>query len=663
MAVEAFSLRKRELFADGQVFGTHGAYERIEGELRFAVDPTHAANLRIVDLDKAPREAMGGAAAGKVVFTARLSVLRPQNPSAGNRRLLLDVPNRGRRLSLTSFNRVPRELALTNPLHPGDGFLMAQGYTIATVGWQWDVGHDAGFWCDVPYALDNGQPMRGDVVCQLRPDSSARSMHIGQLGAAPYVPCDTEQADARLYRVDERTRDLQLLPRAAWRFAREDFRQRAPAGPAPVVADGSYVWMGDGFVAGALYLLVFRAQGAPVVGCGLLAVRDAAHWLRNGPFGRHDHVLGYGVSQTGRFLRQFIYEGLNQAEDGSQVFDGLWLHIAGAQRGDFNHRFAQPSAAGAPSFGQLFPFALQATPDALAPDAVAGAPAVGLADRCRAAGVMPKVMITNTSWEYWRGDAALAHIGADGSDLADDRDVRIYAFAGTQHIGAAFPLTRSNEVVRARYPFSVVEFAPLLRAALSNFAAWLADGTPPPDSRHPLCADGSAVARADVLAVFAAWPDWVLVDPDKLTRLRRLALAPEAGHANYPIAEAAAYPALVSAVNADGNEIAGVLLPDVTVPVGTHTGWNPRHPEDGGPDIAAIFVGFTRLFARDDAARAATADPRPPMSARYANRDDYAQRVRAAAMMLVAERYLRAADVDWVVDNCLQRFDRALEQD
>ena len=663
MAVEAFTLRKREPFAGGQGFGAHGAYERIEGELRFAVDPTHVANLRIVDLDKAPREATGSASAGKVVFTARLSVLRPQHASAGNHRLLLDVPNRGRRLSLTSFNRVPRDVALTNPLHPGDGFLMAQGYTLATVGWQWDVAHDAGFWCDVPYALDNGQPMRGDVVCQLRPDSNVRSVHIGQLGTAPYVPCDTEQADARLYRVDERTRELQLLPRADWRFAREDNRSRNEARPVPIVVDGSHVWMRDGFEAGALYVLVFRAQGAPVVGCGLLAVRDTAHWLRNGPFGQNEHVLGYGVSQTGRFLRQFIYEGMNQAEDGSQVFDGLWLHIAGGQRGDFNHRFAQPSAAGAPSFGQLFPFALQATRDALAPEGVAEAPAVGLADRCRAAGVMPKVMITNTSWEYWRGDAALVHIGTDGGDLAEDPDVRIYAFAGTQHIGAAFPLTRSNEVVRARYPFSIVDFAPLMRAALGNFDAWLAAATLPPDSRHPRCADGSAVARAEVVAHFAAWPEWVLVDADKLTRLRRLQVAPEAGHANYPVAETAAYPALVSAVNTDGNEIAGVLLPDVTQPVGTHTGWNPRHPDDGGRDIAAIFVGFTRLFARDEAARMATADPRPAMSARYANRDDYVQRVRAAAQMLVAERYLRADDLDWVVDNCLQRFDRATEQD
>ena len=661
MAVEAFTLRKREQFANGHVFGAHGAYERIEGELRFAVDPAHPANRRIVDLEKAPREGVHGTSAGKVIITARLSVLRPQNPLAGNRRLLVDVPNRGRRLSLTSFNRVPRDIALTDPLHPGDGFLMAQGYTLATLGWQWDVGHDAGFWCDVPHALEHGQPLRGDVVCQLRPDSNARSLHIGQLGAAPYVPCDAEQPDARLYRVHERARELQLLPRAAWRFAREDTRQRSSAGPNPVNADGSYVWMRDGFEAGALYLLVFRAEGAPVVGCGLLAVRDAAHWLRRGPFGEHEHVLGYGVSQTGRFLRQFIYEGMNQAEDGSQVFDGIWMHIAGAQRGDFNHRFAQPSAAGAPSFGQLFPFALQCTRDALAPAHTPSAGS-GLADRCRAAGVMPKVMITNTSWEYWRGDAALVHVGTDGKDLPEDPDVRAYAFAGTQHIGAAFPMTRSNEVVRARYPFSIVDFAPLLRATLCNLDAWVTHATPPPAARHPRCADGSAVARDSVIAAFSAWPDWQLVDAERLPRLRRLALAPDAGHTDYPVAEAAAYPALVSAVNSDGNEIAGILLPDITQPIGTHTGWNPRHPDDGGPEITAIFVGFTRLFARDDATRVATADPRASIAARYADREDYALRVRAAAVALVTERLLRAEDLAWVIDNCLQRFDRAVAQ-
>jgi hypothetical protein len=348
------------------------------------------------------------------------------------------------------------------------------------------------------------------------------------------------------------------------------------------------------------------------------------------------------------------------------VFDGLWIHIAGAQRGDFNHRFAQPSAAGAPSFGQLFPFAMQPTRDALDE---AGTRVAGLADRTRAAGVMPRVLITNTSWEYWRGDAALAHVGTHGADLAEDADVRIYAFAGTQHIGGVFPLSRSTEVVRARYPFSVVDFAPLMRAMLQNLDAWVVEGREPPPSAHPRVADGTAVPPAEVLAAFAHWPDLVRVDDAKLSRLRTLVLDPDAGHADYPLTEGATYPMHVSAVDADGNEVAGIRLPDVSCPVGTHTGWNPRHPKDGGHDIAAIFAGFTRLFAPDEAARAQAGDPRPSLAARYPGHDGasareaYTARVQAAAAALVEARHLRADDVPWVVDNCLQRYDRAIAQD
>ncbi len=645
MAVEGFELRKRALLADGASFGAHGAYERIEGELQYAVDPLAACNARIVDLALAPREADG-----LVRFRGRLSVLRPAEPAAGNGCLLLDVPNRGRRLVLGSFNRVSPAAALANPLDTGDGHLLQQGYTLATVGWQWDVARDAGFWCEVPEARIDGRPIRGDVVAQLRPDRASRWMHIGQLGAAPYRPCDLAQDDAQLFVVDERTRGRTPIERADWRFARE-------AADGRVIADAAHVWLRTGFTPGALYLLVFRAEGAPVVGCGLLAVRDAGEWLRAGPFGTHAQVLGFGVSQTGRFLRQFLHEGLNVDARGGRVFDGVWIHIAGAQRGDFNHRFAQPSAAGAPSFGQCFPFALAATRDALGGD---GARTAGLADRTREAGVMPRVLLTNTSWEYWRGDAALAHVGTDDADLADDPDTRIYAFAGTQHVGGVFPPSHAIEIVRARYPFSVVDFAPVLRAMLRNLHAWVAHGTPPPPSRHPRIDDGSAQLPAQVLARFAHWPALVRPDPDKLSRLRALVLDPEAGHVRQPIDEGAAYPMRVSAVDGDGNEVAGIRLPDLRCPVGTHTGWNPRHPEDGGYDIATIFAGFTRFLAPDEDARAQAGDPRPSLASRYAGREDYGVRVQHAAGELVAEGFLRTEDVAWVVGNCLARYDCAV---
>ncbi|HEY6599754.1 MAG TPA: alpha/beta hydrolase domain-containing protein, partial [Pseudomonadales bacterium] len=484
MAVQSLEIVKRGPYRDGARFGDVGSYEHIEGVLHYSVDPDASGNGRIVDLAGAARDRDG-----RVCFKGSVSLLLPADPARGNGALLLDVPNRGARLSLTSFNLVRRDVALTDPLNPGDGFLFRRGFALATVGWQWDVDASLGAWLRAPNALDGGAELRGEVICQLRPDADTDTVHIGQLGAAPYVPADLEDPTARLYMVDERARYNALVGRDQWSFAR-----RTRAG---VEASGSHVHLPQGFKAGQLYQLVFVAEGAPVVGCGLLAIRDAALWLRRSHLGEYRNVLGYGVSQTGRFLRHFLYEGLNGSVPGQRAFDGLLVTIAGGQRGDFNHRFAQPSSAGAASFGQLFPFATSPLHDGLSNREG------DLLARDRATGSVPKTFITNTSWEYWRGDASLTHIAPDRTDIVQDDDVRIYHFAGTQHIGGVFPPTNESPFpwlpMHAQHPFSIVDHASLQRAALVNLNNWVCDGAVPPASAHPRVADGTAVSRATVL--------------------------------------------------------------------------------------------------------------------------------------------------------------------
>lgn len=644
MAVESFVLSRRGAYADGATFGEVGAYEQIEGVLHYSVDPHDPANARIVDLQLAPRSADG-----LVRFRGALQLLRPRAQQRGNGTLLVDVPNRGRNRSLSAFNQQPALAALTQPLHPGDGFLFRRGFTLASIGWQFDVDPALGLWLDAPRAERDGQPLFGEVISQLRADRATTTVHIGQLGAAPYTPTERDQADARLYVTDERTRSHTLVPRSEWQFAKQTHQG--------VEASNEHVYLRQGFVAGQLHQLVFVAEGAPVVGCGLLAVRDGATWLRASEFAEHQRVLGFGVSQTGRLLRQFLYEGMNVGERGQRTFDGLLVHIAGGQRGDFNHRFAQPSAAGAPSFGQLFPFAGPATHDSLS------GRTAGLFDRVPPADA-PKVFFTNTSWEYWRGDAGLIHVDAAGRDVDVGSNVRIYHFAGTQHINGVFPLTNNiPEIpVRARDNFSIVDHSPLVRAALVNLDAWVRDEAVPPPARHPRVSDNNAQTREQVQAAFAQLPNGGVLDAAALTAIRVVTLDPDAGHTCYPLAEGAAYPGLVSSVDADGNEIAGIRLPAVSVPVGTHTGWNPRHPQAGAPEQAAIFVGFTRFFAADAAQRAQSSDSRLSILERYADRDDYLRRVETAAAQLVAEGYVLAEDEHRLIAQCRAHFDHATAQ-
>jgi hypothetical protein len=122
------------------------------------------------------------------------------------------------------------------------------------------------------------------------------------------------------------------------------------------------------------------------------------------------------------------------------------------------------------------------------------------------------------------------------------------------------------------------------------------------------------------------------------------------------------YPCFVSGVDDDGNELAGIRLPDLSVPVATHTGWNLRAPEIGAPEQILSMLGSTMFFARSKAERETSNDPRLSMEERYENREGYVEKVRAEAEKLVADRYLLAEDIELVVANAADRYDAALKQ-
>ena len=635
MTAIRFEIHDRKPYAAGAAFDDFGAFEHIEGRIEYAVTPGHAANRGIVDLDVAPREPDG-----RVAFSGDFTIVAPVSRPA--RALLVDVPNRGRRLAFSQFNRAAPVDLLADPCAPGDGFLFRRGFALACVGWQWDAAEGLGL--DAPRAEPGGRPARGEVVCRVQPDRDTTWAHFGQLGEVSYPPADLEDPDARLFMQRDDNAAYELLARTCWRFARERRGE--------VVSDGTALHVADGMPAGTVYTLVYTAEGAPVVGAGLLALRDAATALRTGDgvsplaYG-FDRVHAFGASQTGRVLRHFLYLGLNRDERGVQAFDSVLAHIAGGQRGDFNHRFAQPSSLGAPGPGQAFPFAGTA-----AEDPHSGRTA-GLFD---AETDPPRVFFTNTSWEYWRGDAALVHVDPGGArDLSEHPNERRYAFAGTHHVNGILPLTDTFPLTgtRGRYTFNVVDHSPLVRAALVNLDRWAAGVAEPPPSAVPRLADGTLVERADVLERFESTLGLQTLDEEQLGGLDHLDLGPEAaeGVCRFPGQRLGPFPRLVSNVGPDLNELGGILLPDISVPVGVHTGWNPRHPAQGAPRQAAAFAGFTRFF---DAG--ALAD-------RYGTRDLYEERVRAATRALVEAGYVLEYDEELLVRNALTRYDIASERD
>ena len=654
MAVAILEIIRQEPFAPEADFGAAGPYERIDAIAHYAVAPDLPGNDRITDLNLAER------VDGMVRFTGDVTLLVPQGEANGA--LLVNFPNRGNRTATRTFNRAPFELLPTDEIDPGDGFLMRHGWIVAFCGWQWDApkpGPRMGIMPpQVPVAARDPD---GNMQLRIQPDELTAAYpltdhHVGSIGQHRPIPTrDINDAEARLLVRPSMYGDAEEIARDRWQFARDEGGEAVP--------DAEWVRLEGGFQPGLVYDLIYVPRDCPVVGAGLLAMRDLAAFLRRDPespvSGKAHHVIGEGISQCGRLMRTFLDLGLNTAEDGGPAYDGLLVHIAGARRGEFNTRYGQPSVQPTPAFGHLFPFTDDPTTDP------ASGQTAGLLDKQRAAGNVPKIFQTDTSAEYWRGDAALAHVAPDGSrDVDLPPEVRRYLYASTQHTPGALPFADVSPFgSHGSNWFNVVDYRPLHRAALMNLLAWIRDGAEPPRSVYPRLGDGTAVTRADVAASLSDIPGLVLPDERLLPGLRPLDLGPLAarGIGTFPARPSGpAYPSLVAAVDDDGNEVGAVRMPDVEVPVATHTGFNVRHPRSGGAGQLLEYVGLTSPFPVDAAERTRTRDPRLSIAERYSGRDDYLHQVRNAAQALVAERLLLEEDIEVCIELAAERYDACM---
>jgi len=641
MAVTLFRITQRSTVLDGRPFGDAGAYEKIAGILRIAVDPKNPANETIADLALAPRNA-----AGLVECESDFYVLKPRDAARGNRRLFLDVPNRGRKVALGMLNSTVRVPDPSAPEDFGNGFLMRHGYTVAWCGWQHDVPRQDGLMAlTVPVARGDNGPITGQLLCEWRPNSRVATLRLADRYHIAHPAADLDDPAARLTVREHAGAPTVAIARAAWRFA-----------------DATCVSLDGGFEPGKIYELVYRSEKPPLVGLGLIAVRDTAAWLRfaatadgNPCAGELERAYVLGVSQTGRFLRHFLYLGLNEDESGRAVFDGVMAHVAGARRGEFNQRFGQPSLNATCSLGSLFPFT-----DVPAVDPVTGERGALLA-RLEAKGKLPKLVLTNTSAEYWRGDASLVHTDVEGvRDVAPRPTTRLYLFAGCQHSPGTLPPPDAdpNTGSRGLQTFNVVDYAPLLRAALVNLDRWVTAGVEPPPSVVPRRADGSAVPAESTRERYMRIPG--VRFPDRIERPRRLDFGSDLGRGlvnELPPKIGAPFVTLVPAVDDDGNDLPGIRPVELAVPLATFTGWNPRHPDQGaGGDLMAM-LGSTLPFATTAAGRRASGDPRLSIEERYASRAAYLERVRESASRLVAERHMLAEDVDAVVERAGRLWD------
>ena len=647
-------ISERTLFAEGDAFGETGTYERIKGRVCYAVDPQEEAFSRITDLDKAPTNEKG-----LVEYSTDFLILKPQNPKKGNRRLFFDWGNRGNIRCLQFFNDA---LASNDPKtreHAGNGFLFRRGYTLVFAGWQGDLlAGDGRFLMDLPVASNHGISITGQVRSEFILEESGITTQPlsgwANTRSHPTVSLDTNQASLtrRLYADASR----EEIPSDQWMFARDEGGSGLDgvSKQTAIVPSDTNIYLPGGFETGWIYELVYTGRNPLVLGLGHPAVRDLISFLKYGDFDdqghpnplgkrRIDKAYGWGRSQTGRAIRDFVYHGYNEDFDGRKVFDGLMPHVSGAGLLWMNHRFANAvSPAGQEhevhhNCADRFPFSYAVTTDHLTgkTDSILKRPASD-----------PLIIHTQSATEYWQRRGSLVHTDTQGHDLEQPERVRVYAWGSSEH----FADSGMSEPSRGpcQNLSNVVRTSLFLRSALDNLDLWATDDVAPPSSRYPRRSDGTLVDGNEWRHQFPQIPGVAL--PNGPAQLPLLDFGPdfEKGLLTLEpplVLNPNGYPTLVPSVDSDGIDQGCLNAPMVLAPLATYTGWNLR-ARGQGQGAMHKFTGSTIPFAETPEEQLATADPRPSILERYPNSEAYLDAIRKAARQLVEERYMLEEDVE-----------------
>ena len=621
-AVVRLEITSRESFAEGAPFGVAGAYERLTAIAHGEVDPRDALNSGIVNLDKATRNA-----SGKVEYDTDVFILRPLDPTRSNGALLYDVNNRGMKLIAGAImGAVPNA---QNPLaglndprtmeDMGDGLLLNLGYTIVWSGWDPNASRaQHGLAMQAPVALDHGAPIerkiRDEFIIGLTPLPSA-VFHLSYEA----VSGDTGEATLTV-----RWREAEPgapIPANRWHFVDSRTVALLPEGTKPEQD--------------AIYELRYRARGSQVAGLGFAATRDLISYLRRAPDSLTPFIrrtLAFGVSQSARYLRGFLAEGFNRDEAHERVFDGVLMHIGGAGKVFLNAEFSQPSRTNTPYSDHFYPdfsFPYSTAPQA---DPIGEHRQAGI---LRGDNSDPLCMEINTSTEYWQKAASLISTKMQGTaDLVLPPQERAYFLAGLPHAPLAYA---QAEVV---HPVNMLTPLYVLRALLLRLDAWVARGEEPPASVLPRIDQHTLVSRADL-----HFPAIANVSaPSSPNSAQRIAdwVEPRGASGVQPRV-------LVPQSDGDGQDLGGLRVPEVDVPLGTYVGWNPLNGDKRAGQMATLIGSFIP-FARTRAEREVRHDPRLSLEERYRGKDDYLTRFHRSVEALVTQGFIRPEDADRYIE-------------
>lgn len=646
-------------FAGGAAFGTTGAYEVVQGTVFFVVDSNDARDAVIFDIRNAPVDAQG-----KVEFSADFYILKPVDLTKGNGDLFFEVNNRGGKIAFSLFNDAPSSANTDNPQtvqDVGNGFLLNQGYTLAWVGWEADVlpGNNL-LTVNFPVATQGGQPIVERILVEIFDQNGVLSVPLSNSSAiASYPAVSTDQtvagAELRMRPSDSprpSAPDIPagtVIPNNQWSFA-------DCSGGLPGTPSTTHICLFNGFQANQVYQLIYKATNPPVSGLGYATTRDFVSFLRYATaddFGNPNPVaglarfLGQGSSQSGRYLRDFIYQGFNEDEQGRSVFDGINIHVAGAHKMPLNYRFAQTD-----------PYPLQhrdrAMPAANFPRAygVRQNPLNGNSD-----GILkrptsdPKVIHTVSSTEYWEYRASLVDTNESGTtDLTQPANVREFLLSGTPHLASVGDVPTLGACQQLSNPTTNGAVARALLVALEQ---WVRNGTQPADSRVPRISDGTLVPSDQTSTQFPRIPGVTyngVYNASGEYDFGPRVIGNSGVVDNLPPTVLSTQTVLVPKVDAVGNDFAGVRQPLVEAPISTLTGWNLRDATFTDGDLCDL-RGMTIPLANTLSDRLGSGDPRPSLQELYGDHATYVNKITVAAQSLQAQGLLLQQDVDQFIQD------------
>ena len=637
---------KREPFAAGHEFGVTGAYEKLIGKAYGEIDPKKHHNKNIINLKNAPLNSRG-----RVEYSMDMLILKPVGMKRGNQTIFYDVVNRGNQALRVNFG-AERSNNPTTLAHAGDGFMMRQGYTLVWSGWQGDVLPGGGrLTTSFPVAKNpDGSAIKRTITTEFvfqKPSFSVPlSFDRESLDVKAYPAVEETTSKARLYRRAGTHAQRELIPTDQWSFA------RCPDGKTQSVSNAD-ICLPAGFSPNFIYELIYEARDPIVMGLGFTATRDLISFLRydatdgNPLLDREIKtprwVIGFGSSQSGRFLKDLIYQGFNQDEAGRIVFDGAIPHISASRRTFTNYEFAMPgrfSTALEGHFipGDEFPFTYETLTDPISKKTD------GWLTRCRQQKVCPKIMHWDSGTESWQGRNSLV-VGDPlaKKDVPIPDNVRLYYFSSTQHGPTDKP--DRGMCQQLTNPLSYMETQ---RALIVALHAWVSKDVPPPPTRYPRISDGTLVSPQQTAQGFPNIPGVRYIGRPNDLSINDGTIQP-ANHV-----KGKEYPLLVPKVDKDGNEIAGVRAVALQVPLATHAGWNLR-AKGFIEDELCYLNGQYIPFAKTKEEREKTSDPRLSIEERYKDQADYVQRVSHAARALVEERFLLQEDAERLIAAAAKR--------